>query len=264
MKRTLLFFAALFFSLLLLDGCTPSKSDESREREAVLPAERLVKRLEANRRKIKTFEGVGRMKVNSETFNNQAPFTVALKKPDSVGVTIYGPFGIELAKAFASEERFLFYDAFNNKAYQGEVNANVLEEIFKINLAFSDLLDAFIGGVNLTEVLYQPPTDYSVAYDEYVLIYDKPDLQLSSEYHVNIEDLGITYYALKDMNGATLIEGRYKKFSIIEGVAVPFEVEIANIQDDQKIRITYDEISVNEEDIIIYFDTPRDAEIIDW
>ena len=73
-----------------------------------------------------------------------------------------GPFGIELAQALVTNKSFVFYDALHNTAYEGESTDEVLKNIFKIDLPFNDLLDAFIGSVNLTSKLYKQPTGYSV------------------------------------------------------------------------------------------------------
>jgi hypothetical protein len=64
----------LLSSLLLLfffEGCIPSKPTEDIE---LLPSERLINKLEANRRKIRNFEGVGIFEIESEQYNNSATF----------------------------------------------------------------------------------------------------------------------------------------------------------------------------------------------
>jgi outer membrane lipoprotein-sorting protein len=247
--------------MLILPGCVPSKPTDDVE---ILPSERLINKLEVNRRRIKTFEGNGTLSVRASGMNQSASFRVVLQKPDSLYLTIMGPFGIELAQALVTDKNFVFYDALHNTAYQGEIDSNILQEIFKINLSFGELMDAFIGSVNLTKNLYQPPTEYNVDYDKYVLTYIEPENGNKTIYRVDVRELGITDYYVFNSNGDELLEGKYSKFDFHENVAVPYKIEIQNEEDNQRIDIEYKNINVNKSSIVIDFKVPGDAVIIKW
>jgi outer membrane lipoprotein-sorting protein len=251
----------VFITLIVIAGCIPSKPTEDYE---LLPSERLINKLEANRRKIKSFEGNGTIIVKTPTMDNSATFTVVLQKPDSIYLTIMGPFGIELAQALVTKENFVFYDALQNTAYTGSVNSNILQSIFRINLSFDDLLDAFVGSVNLTPNLYRPPDKYFVEGDKYVLTYLDSARENKTVYKVDVRQLGITDYQLFSIEGDQTLEGKYSKFELLENVAVPYKIQIQNIEDDQKIDIDYRKISVNKNNIQIDFKLPDDVTIIKW
>jgi outer membrane lipoprotein-sorting protein len=246
---------------LFFYGCVPSKPLDEVE---ILPSERLINKLEANRRKIKNFEGVGVLSIESEQYDNSASFRVVMQKPDSIYLTILGPFGIELAQALVTKENYVFYDALENKAYTGEVNEDILRDIFKINLSFSDLMDAFVGSVNLTSNLYKQPDDYVVDYDKYVLTYIDNDNELTTTYKVDVRELSITDYQLVADDGLTNIQGKYSNFEILENVAVPFTIEIQNNIADQKLHIDYRNIVANQRNVYIDFYLPDDATIVSW
>ena len=192
-KSAVVLFLFLDIFLLLISGCVPSKPTEEVE---ILSAERLVNKLEANRRRIKTFEGTGTLFVKSPQMDNKASFKITLVKPDSIYLSIMGPFGIQLAEALVTKDEFTFYDALQNTAYEGQVDEDVLKNIFRINLPFSDIIDAFVGSVNLTKHLYKMPTKYSVDYDKYVLTYVDSAKNKTSEYLVDIRQLGITNFKI--------------------------------------------------------------------
>jgi outer membrane lipoprotein-sorting protein len=246
---------------LLISGCVPSQPTEEFE---LLPSERLTNKLEANRRKIKNFEGNGTIFVNTTSIDNSASFRVVLQKPDSIYLTIMGPFGIELAQAIVTRDNFTFYDALKNSAYVGSVNSNALQSIFRINLSFEDLLDAFVGSVNLTNNLYRPPDNYYVEDDRYVLTYLDSARTNKSIYKVDVRQLGITDYQLFGFDDTQLLEGRYSDFELLENVAVPYKITINNKLDEQKISIDYKKITVNKKNIYIDFKIPDDATIIKW
>ena len=257
--RSSLILLSLF--LVFVEGCVPSKPTEDYE---LLPSERLINKLEANRRKIKNFEGVGVFEIESEQFNNSANFQVVMQKPDSIYFAVLGPFGIELAQALVTKETYIFYDAIQNTAYTGKVNDDILNNIFKINLSFSDLLDAFVGSVNLTPNLYKQPNEYSVQGEQYVLTYLNQDKEMKSVYKVDIRQLGITDYSLTSFDKTINLEGKYSKFELIENVAIPFSIEISNKVQNQDLKIIYKNIYANSKGLKVKFELPDDAEIVEW
>ena len=247
--------------IFLTEGCVPSKPTEDIE---LLPSERLINKLEANRRKIKNFEGVGTFEIESEQFNNSASFQIIMQKPDSIYFSVLGPFGIELAQAMVTADNYVFYDAIQNRAFHGKVNDDILQNIFKINLSFTDLIDAFIGSVNLTPNLYKKPDKYSVEGEQYVLTYIDQERELKSVYKVDIRQLGITEYSLTSFDKTIDLEGKYSSFEIIENVAIPFDIEITNKVQNQEVKISYKNIDANSKGLKVKFELPDDAEIIEW
>lgn len=261
MKKLSLIILFLSNILILINGCVPSQPTEEFE---LLPSERLTNKLEANRRKIKNFEGTGTIFVNTPSMDNSATFRIVLQKPDSIYLTILGPFGIELAQALVTKDKFTFYDALKNTAYVGAVNSDALQSIFRINLSFEDLLDAFVGSVNLTNNLYRTPDKYDVEDDRYVLTYLDSARTNKTVYKVDVRQLGITEYQLFGLDDVLMLKGKYSDFELLENVAVPYKIAIENVMDEQKISIDYKKISVNKNSIFIDFKIPDDATIIKW
>lgn len=219
------------FFTFIYEGCVPSKPTEKVE---LLPSERLTKKLEANRRKIKSFEGTGSIDINTPEVNTTASFKVVMQRPDSVYIEVYGPFGIELAQALVTSNNYSFYDAMHNTLYKGSSNSGILRKIFKVDMSFSDLTDAFVGAVNLTPKLTQDPANYEIVYDKYVLTYIDSLTQAKTKYTVDIRDLVVTNYQLFANTGSLILEGNYSKFKIVNGIPVPFVTEIKN---NSEIRI---------------------------
>ena len=261
MKKVSLIILIVSNLFLLITACVPSQPTEDFE---LLPSERLTNKLEANRRKIKSFEGTGTIIVNTPSMDNSATFRIILQKPDSIYLTIMGPFGIELAQALVTKDKFTFYDALQNTAYVGDVNSNALQSIFRINLSFEDLLDAFIGSVNLTNNLYRAPDNYVVEDNKYVMTYFDSVRNHKTIYKVDVKQLGISDYQLFDLDENLILQGKYADFELLENVAVPYKISIENVLDEQQISIDYRKINVNKNNISIDFNLPDDATIIKW
>ncbi len=243
----------------LFNGCVPSQPNEDVE---LLPSERLINKLEVNRRRIKTFEGYGTIAVKSPQINNSANFRVVINKPDSIYLSIMGPFGVELAQILVTKDNFIFYDALENTAYEGIPSNETLQDIFHINLPFNDIIDAFVGSVNLTRNLYKVPDDYKVDYDQYVLTYVDSVMNTKTQYRVDVRELGITKYYLWDSSDELALQGNYSKFNLMQGVPVPYKIEVERPLENQHISINYKNMEANNPDIYIDFKVPKDASVI--
>lgn len=258
-KRTILLAVTVLISISILESCAPSKEVS---KEKILPADRLVKKLEANRRKINTFEGSGIINVESPKMSAKASFEILLKKPDSLRISVFGPFGIDVAKAVVSQNDFTFYDVMNNKVYKGENNKDVLNKIFKIDINFEDLMDAFTGSVNLTEELRKSPDKYSNTDGYYHLTYVDSAESTRSEYEVSTNDFSIKRFRLYRLPDELIFKGKYSKFKEYEGIKVPMVAEVDNAGMEQQLDIEYRNVKVNGTVKNLTFNYPSDAKVI--
>ena len=252
----------IFILIVLIIGflisCVPSKPTYE---EAPLPADRLVKKLEANRRKIKTFEGSGVINVETPKIEAKASFEVFLKKPDSLKFVIYGPFGIDIAQALITDSEFIFHDVIKNIVYKGRSTNHLLNKIFHIDLTFNEILDAFAGAVNLTEKLRLEPDAFNLVDDNYQLIYYDTLAGKQSDYQIQINNLAIKNYKLYKVPDILLFEGIYDDFRLFNSVAIPYSTIVHNTIDNQKVIIDYRNIAVNIDIKKLSLDIPSDAKI---
>ncbi len=251
----------VYVFIFMIPGCVPSKPTEEVE---ILPAERLVAKLEVNRRRIRNFEGTGTLFVKTAQMDNKATFQITLVKPDSIYLAIMGPFGIQLAEALVTNNNFIFYDALHNTAYEGALTEDVLKNIFKIDLPFSDIIDAFVGSVNLTKHLYNQPTKYAVDYDKYVLTYVDSVTNTTTQYKIDIRSLGITNFQTIDAAGNIILDGKYSDFDFLQNVSIPYSIDVQDKRQDEDVSIKYKTLKANEPNTYISFNVPSDATIIKW
>lgn len=261
MKNFILKFFILGFTALILQNCVPSKPNLE---ERILTSDRLIKKLEANRRQIKTFEGTGVINVKTPSLEAKANFQVLIVKPDSIKISIFGPFGVDLAEALVTKEEYVFFDIMKNNVYRGRVSQDVLKRIFKVNLTFDELTDAFAGAVNLTDKLSLEPDLYNVVDESYILTYTDTLNFKESVYKIKIDDLAITEYNILTLNDDLLLTGNYSNFRNYEDVPVPFETSVENVEDRQSIDIEYRRVNVNNEIKGLKINIPEDANIIQW
>ncbi len=257
-NRNLLYF---IFIIILAQACIPSKQESP---EMVLSPDRLVKKLESNRRKIKVFEGNGVIDVESPDLSASATFEVVIKKPDTVKISVYGPFGIDLAAARVTNNDFIFYDVLRNKVHRGKHDRSVLKNVFKVDLSFEDIMDAFAGAVNLTEKLRREPDKFEGNKENYFLTYTDIISGYNSLYTIDAGNLAITDYVIKDKSDKILFEGNYSRFKNYNDVPVPHNTRIFNESENQRLDIEYRHIKINRENVNVDIDIPSDAEVVEW
>jgi outer membrane lipoprotein-sorting protein len=255
-------FIIFLFVIAFLFGCSAEKEIETTER--VIPASRLLRKMEGNRRKVKTFQGTGTINVRSEKFSGKTSFEIFVKKPDSIKISIYGPFGIDVAHGLFTGNKFIFYDVLRNRVFTGEESKDVLQKLFKVNLSFEELLDSFTGAVNLTSKLLTEPTDYEILDDIYNLTYTDTTSNKKSTYRVSKDDLRITEYLVTTLDGKEMLYGEYSKFKDYDGVPIPSTLLIRNKNEKQSVFVEYKKIFVNRKIESLTIDLPTDIEIIKW
>ncbi len=261
MKNFVLRIMIITLLSIIVTGCVPSKPAYE---EQILPADRLIKQLEKNRRKIKTFRGTGVLSIESPELSANANFEVMLKKPDSIRLSIYGPFGIDLAHAMVTKQSFVFHDVIRNNVYEGRNRENILKKIFKVDFSFDDLMDAFAGAVNLTYNLSREPDKYKINEEDYYLTYTDKGNSKESKYVISVENLALTNYQLANLDGSIVFEGWYKDFKLFDEVPVPYKTLVASKEKEQSVDIDYRNIEINKEINGLTISIPNDANIIKW
>lgn len=266
MKKFLFFMFFIIPLSFIWQGCATVAESGDEDTEIIdgnIKPERLIKKMEANRRKIRSFNGKGEMHVQTTEMDNSAFFQSILKRPDSLNVNVYGPFGIELANVLLTEKEFKFYEALNNNLYKGSVDNIALRNIFKVDLGFDDIRDAFAGTVNLTKRLYTQPTEFKFDKGYFNITYaDSLSGNLVS-YKIKLDGLATEYYVVKTKKGEILVEAKYSDFQKVEGVLLPKSIEVNAPKLKQSLQLTYQSMQANK-DWIIEFLPPADATVIEY
>ncbi len=259
LKLNALFLFIIVFNLFY--GCAPSVKELEEE---TVPYDRMVKKLEGNRRKIAVFTGSGILNVESKDLTAKGNFEVNIKKPDSIKISIYGPWGIDLAHALVTKRNFVFYDVMNNIVYKGDISKPVLKEIFKVDLTFDELVDAFAGAVNLTDKLRLDPTEYVTKGDDYIMTYADSTKKVKSVYTISQKKLEIKQYQFYKFPNNLVLQSTFSDFKTFEDVPIPYKITLENKAEKQKIYVEYRNIAVNGTIDDMNISIPSDAEIVEW
>lgn len=253
--KAIKFLTALTLAALLA-GCGASKEISN---ERILSPERLITKLEANRRKVRTFSAAGTINIKNGNSTIESSIEVNIKKPDSVRVDVYGPFGIELAQILITRDNFLFYDAINKKAYKGKTDEAAIQKALKIDLPFDMLIDAFTGGVDLSDKLRTEPDDYVFNENYSYVKYIDSTSGTINEYEINTKNFTVNKIKIGKSDKRSIVEATYDNYKEFENISVPLTVSMKFPENNQSLQINYKKVSINDSSSNILFELPSDT-----
>jgi outer membrane lipoprotein-sorting protein len=239
-------------------SCSVTKSVEEVESPS---AERIVKRIEANRRKIKSFVGTGTIYVFTKELNTKSNFKVEIKKPDSLKINFFGPFGIELASALITQKDFVFLDMINNKVMKGKTNSETIKNVLKVNFPHDEIIDAATGFVNLTNKISLIPTITKNDESLYELTYPDSSNKVITKILLDVESMRLQKYFITNLNNKVLYQAEYNDYQKVDNVSIPFKIEIQDLENNQKLKIEYRKIEINKLNDKLKIEIPDDASV---
>lgn len=261
MRKSIFNIVSVFAILIFLFGCVPSKPVYE---EKTASYDRLVKKIEANKRRIKTFYGIGSIGVFSQGENLNGNFEVFIKRPDSLKLIIYGPFGIDLAQILLTKNNFKFYDIMNNTLHTGKVNNNVLKQIIKLNISFEELYESLTGAMSFSDKLTSQPSIINTNDGFLELAYIDSSANKKSAYKINYPDLTVYSYSSAYLNNKEILTGLYSNYKVADEIAIPLKTILEYKENKQKLVIEYRDFEVNKTIISADFIAPDDVKIIKW
>ncbi|MBI4534839.1 MAG: hypothetical protein HY708_01085, partial [Ignavibacteriae bacterium] len=101
---------SIVLAALCLTSCA-SKRSELLLDTRVTPPEVVLAMVDAKEKKIQTMVGTGSLTFESPEIAGTAAFESSLRKPDSLLVTLEGPFGIDVGTFFLSRDRYVMYNS---------------------------------------------------------------------------------------------------------------------------------------------------------
>ncbi|MCX7875848.1 MAG: DUF4292 domain-containing protein [Melioribacteraceae bacterium] len=257
MKKIIILFISTFI-ISLFYSCSATKSIEEIESPS---AERIVKRIEANRRKIKTFAGTGTISVFTNELNTKSNFKVEIKKPDSLKIVFYGPFGIELASALITQKDFAFIDMINNNVLKGKSNSQTIKNVLKVNFPQDEIVDAATGFVNLTNKISLVPLISKLNENNYELIYPDSINNKKTKIYLDLESMKMNKYLITNFNDKIIYQAEYDQFRKIDDSIIPFNIEIQDLLNNQKMKIEYRKVEINKLNDKLRIEVPDDASV---
>ncbi len=253
-------YGLLSFILLGLFACSSEKKVTREER--IIPAERLIVKLEANRRKIKTFVASGNITVNSPEINTKFNFTIEYKKPDSLKIVAFGPFGLDLASLLLTDDYFYYYDAIGNVLYKGENEKKIIERLFRIPISTNSLKSLMIGRADFSSVLRVRPQEYRLNGSEYEMKFVNEN-GASDFFRIARKDLNLLDFEILSNENGKILSVNYSNFKRVKNYSeyFPFKIYVESPPRKSQFVIEYHSVKINENLNDLRLTLPSDVKI---
>ena len=250
---------AFCISLLTIDGCRTTSSLNLSDRSiSYLEVQEVM---HSHHAYIHSIVGEGRISIETPDISQNGSFILTLVKPDSVLITLQGPFGIKVGTALVTRTDFLFYNSLENKLISGLSSTENLDRILHVRLSFDNLLNLFAGGAFLETDLHAPDETH-VEDDQFVFTYTSADTR--RKYWIDPATLFIRKVQFLDQSGKLAFEQTFSNFEDVDGVAMPTTIRLLQPNSRQRLTFTYSEILVNTNNLHLTFTIPPNAERIHW
>ncbi len=187
-------------------------------------------------------EAEGTVTIESPENSASASFELQLKRPDSLWMRFTGPFGISLGTLMLSRQRFVYYNARENRRIVGAPSAETLERVFNLALSFDQILDAVTGSFGIFGA-YDTVRRVAVSEDQYVLEAITPfgtkTMWVDGEAFVTMRS------ATFDHEGRAVVTGSASQLETIGGTTMPHLVRIILPKRRESATIAYRTVSIN-------------------
>lgn len=240
MKKLISFVLPLSAALLLfLAGCS---SKETVAIDGSLSPHAIIAQVNSMTASVQTFSALGSLSVETPQMSQAVGFDLAVKKPDSIMISIEGPFGITVGKALFTKESFIAYNALNNTLYQGNPQVGMQSLPFFAGINTDIMLDALSGIRRFGDTMSEPDS-FSIGKNSYIFTF-MHQLQ-RTKFFVDGRSFLITRVVTYRNNGSIVWEERYTYTRLKEGRWEPSTIWISVPDRSMSMEFIYDEISLN-------------------
>lgn len=216
----------------------------------------VAERIDANANKLRTLRGEASLSVETASFSQSGTLHILLQRPDSLLLSITGPFGIRFGTAFVTPTSFRFYSSLQNTEYFGSPTKENLRRLLQVDLSYDDVLSLFTGGKILLKDRKNP--SYAQAEGD-VAVFRFTDEPNSREYRVDGETMMIRQFLLLDSLGAPVVEQMFERYERFDDVLIPRSIRTTFHKTRRRVSVFYESIETNLALAPMQIDVPSSA-----
>lgn len=253
----LILYCSLLITSLIIISCSGSKNDPLND----IPIREIKQKVNSNSKRIESLEAYGTISFDSPEQSGSGSIEVKLKKPDSVLISIDGPFGISVVKALITRKDFIYYNVQDNKVILGPSSEINIGAILRLKVSFDDLLNSFSGSFSFDNT-YDDSINAKQQESAY-LIEIINDAQ-KKIYFIEPVNYAVNKYNVIDSKETKLLEVNYSKYTKDNDINFPNEIFISKPDKNQTVYLTYEQTELNKKDISFKIKYPKSAKVVTW
>ncbi|MER3522807.1 MAG: hypothetical protein C4326_01730 [Ignavibacteria bacterium] len=244
---------------LLFMSCAPRRAAVVLD-TAVTTPDLLRAMVEENARRIVAVSGSGVITFDSPELAGSAGFESALKKPDSLLITLEGPFGIDVGTVFLCKDTYVVYNSMENSLLTGSPTTTSFRSFLPFDLTYEQILSAF-SGVFPPPDREAAPMSYTIEDEQFVMVYRCRTRRCT--YVIDPHYLVVTRYEVADDDGTLLLQARASSLSEQSGLGSARRIRIWFPRESCQVSIAFNRMKLNPDELDFRFTIPSNARRIE-
>jgi hypothetical protein len=234
-------------------GCGPPARAT---RDLTLGAAQVVERVVGRGEMIRSVKGDGVVTIESPEQSGSTSFEMTLRKPDSLLVSLSGPFGIRFGVLSFSRDRFVFYNYQDNYAFVGASDGSTLHEMFSLRMTFDEVLRAFTGEFYASRG--DSLESFTVGDGTYILVYRSGGDR--REYRVDGQEYFVRSYRVLNESGRAVLTAIASEPDEAGSMVIPRLLRVIFPEERRSITVAYSGMEINVP-VSCSFTLPKSADI---
>jgi hypothetical protein len=227
-----------------------------------LSTDELLARVNARHSRIHTLEADGVLTIETPEKSGSTDFDLSLRKPDSLLLSVSGPFGIDLGTLLFTRSRYIFHNVTDHYAVAGRPDGSTMSTLFNIGLDFDQVLLSFTGEFTAAAAGKSGAAgaagNTSTGDEGYILTYDRDGK--TQEFRIDGSDYFVTSYRLLGADGRPELIATAEDPDDADGIVMPYLLRVVFPKERKSITVAYDGIGVNA-DVSCAYEVPKGVEV---
>jgi hypothetical protein len=249
----------LFVAVLFFSSCAPKRSD-FRLNTTETSSDELVRMVAERGKKLSSVVGRGIVSFDSPELSGSASFHSTMKKPDSLLLTLSGPFGIDVGTFFLSKDQYIMYNSLENSVITGNPNGASVRSVIPFDLSAEQILNVFAGVFAVTNSANELQS-YNMEDELFVLTYSCGTNRCT--YWIDPNQLLVTKYEMRDPANELLIEAKASAFTQQDDVTAARRVSVKFPKQQRQVSVAYNSMKLNATETDFSFTIPSSAKRIE-
>lgn len=249
----ILTFLFLLFAVLVISSCSSTKtvqkdSETTTKKETAVVTEKETKESSTEQLFYFSKDNLRQLEINGKIVSTvdgskqSASSSVLVKERDSIGMTIFGPFGILVGQLMATQSNFMFYNAFGNEVIEGEPSSANINSVTGMPISFNDIMTLLRGEVPFGTNGYKKVKTLESG----EVLYAYKDQIQTHFVTTSTNSNTISQYQRKAIDGELLFHIRYNNYKNVNNVSIAMESILQIPKMKTSISFVADEVFINE------------------
>jgi hypothetical protein len=235
-------------SILLINSCGSTKTVQKNKETTTISVNKDTLETLSSQLYYFSNDDLKQLEINGKVVSSvggakqSAATTILVRERDSIGMTIFGPFGILVGQLMATNSNFTFYNAFGNEVIEGDPSSANINSVTGMPISFDDIMTLLRGEVPFGSKGYEKVKTLESG----EILYLYKDQQLTHFVTKSQNSNTISQYQRKTNNGELLFHIRYGNYKTINNVSISTESTLQIPSMKTSISFVADEVFVNE------------------